>query len=360
MTSKPRHSPGTDSRQTGLEDGARRSLMSLIFASTGLTIGGFSLLQFSAGNTLFASLELMVCATLLGASRWIHRARNLELWIYLYLIPTCAFLVYITLMPDASASAFVWTYLIPLLSYLLLGKRRGLQLAWPYMGGALLLYYWRYPLPQDAHGLIDAGNAILCGVLIMVFVHLYETRRAVTYSQLEHQAQTDPLTGAASRGHFKHELLRSLQEAQRSDSPLVLVLMDIDHFKRVNDCWGHDAGDHALRHICELLLERLRVTDSLGRLGGEEFGLLLRSTDLDSAKPLVESLRQMISRHPLDYRGQQIALSATFGLAQWPLDGRTPDELYRCADGRLYAGKQQGRNCLVSGDREIRISTTLP
>ncbi|HSC84471.1 MAG TPA: GGDEF domain-containing protein [Pseudomonas sp.] len=356
----PQHMPDSNPRQTGLEDSARRSLMSLIFACTGLTVGGFALLQFSAHNSLFACLELLVGAILLAASRGVYRAYHLELWIYLYLLPTCAFLVYITLMPHASASAFVWTYLIPLLSYLLLGKRRGLHLALPFLSVALLLYYWRYPLPQDARGWIDAGNAVLCGGLIMAFVHLYEARRALTFAQLEHLAQTDPLTGVASRGHFKHELARSLQEAQRSEGHLVLVLMDIDHFKGVNDRWGHDAGDHALRHICELLLDRLRVTDSLGRLGGEEFGLLLRNTDIASASPLIESLRELISSHPLTYADQQIHLSATFGLAQWPQDGFTSDELYRCADRRLYAGKQQGRNCLISSGQEIRISSTLP
>lgn len=349
-----------NSRHTGLEDSARRSLMSLIFAATGLTIGGFAILQFVADNHLFASLELLVCAALLAGSRGIYRARHLELWIYLYLVPTCAFLVYITLMPDASASAFVWTYLIPLLSYLLLGKRRGLYLALPFLSIALLLYYWRYPLPQDARGFIDAGNAILCGALIMVFVHLYETRRAVAFAQLEHQAQTDPLTGVASRGHFKQELLRSLQEAQRSQGHLVLVLLDIDHFKSVNDRWGHEAGDHALRHVCDLLQARLRVTDSLGRLGGEEFGLLLRGTDITSALPLVEQLRRQLTEQPLRYAEQDIELSATFGLAEWPRDGNTPDELYRCADLRLYAGKQQGRNRLVSAGQGIRISDTLP
>ena len=350
----------TPTSASGLEDSARRSLMSLILVATGLTLGAFSLLQFSAGSILLASIELLICAMLLGASRWIFRAQNLERWIYLYLVPTCAFLVYITLMPDASASAFVWAYLIPLLSYLLLGRRRGLRLALPYMCLALLLYYWRYPLPEDARGLIDAGNAILCGALIMVFVHLYETRRAVTFSQIERQAQTDPLTGVASRGHFKQELLRALQEAKRTGCPLVLVVMDIDHFKSVNDQWGHEAGDHALCHICNLLLQRLRITDTLGRLGGEEFGLLLRNTDLDAAQPLVERLRELICSHPLHYRDAQISLSATFGLAQWAIDGGTPDELYRCADARLYAGKQQGRNCLVSGNREIRISPTVP
>lgn len=334
--------------------------MSLIYAATGLTIGGFAILQFLADNHLFASLELLACAALLAASRGIQQTRHLELWIYLYLVPTCAFLAYITLMPGASASAFVWTYLIPLLSYLLLGKRRGLYLTLPFLSIALLLYYWRYPLPQDARAIIDAGNAILCGALIMVFVHIYETRRAMTFSQLEHQAQTDPLTGVASRGHFKQELLRSLQEAQRSQGHLVLVLMDIDHFKGVNDRWGHEAGDHALRHVCDQLQARLRITDSLGRLGGEEFGLLLRGTDIAGALPLVEQLRRQLTEQPLRYAEQDIELSATFGLAEWPRDGRTPDELYRCADLRLYAGKQQGRNRLVSAGQGIRISDTLP
>lgn len=111
---------------------------------------------------------------------------------------------------------------------------------------------------------------------------------------------------------------RSIQEAERSSGKLVLVLLDVDHFKQVNDQWGHDAGDMALRHICQILQQRLRVTDFLGRLGGEEFGLLLRYTDAAGAYSMVEKLRQQITEQPLEYDGQQIALSATFGLAAWP------------------------------------------
>ncbi|MGL4317856.1 MAG: GGDEF domain-containing protein [Pseudomonas sp.] len=338
-----------DASPTGLEDNGRRSLMSLILGATGLTIGGFSILQFLADNALFATFELLICAVLLWGSRGIRQARRLELWIYLYLLPTFCFLIYIILMPHASATAFTWTYLMPVMAYLLLGKRRGALLALPFMATAVVLYFLRYRLPLDAAGLIDIGNAILCGLLLMVFVHLYETRRALAYQQLEYQAQTDPLTGVASRGSFKRSLLRAIREAERSRSTLVLVLMDIDHFKSVNDRWGHDAGDHALCHICEQLLDRLRITDSLGRLGGEEFGLLLRSTDNACATPLVEQLRQQIADNPLVYGEQRIELSATFGLAEWPADGRSPDELYRCADRRLYRGKQLGRNRLVSG-----------
>ncbi|MEK1904556.1 MAG: GGDEF domain-containing protein [Pseudomonas sp.] len=340
---------------TGLEESGRRSLMSLILGATGLTLGCFSILQFLADNYLFASFELLACSLLLWGSRGILHARRLELWIYLYLVPTFCFLIYIILMPKASATAFTWTYLMPLLSYLLLGKRRGALLTLPFICVAMLLYFVRYDLPLDAAGLIDIGNAILCGVLIIVFVHLYESRRAQAYQQLEYQAQTDPLTGVTSRGSFKRSLLRAIQEAERSHNPLVLVLMDIDHFKSVNDRWGHDAGDHALCHICEQLLDRLRVTDSLGRLGGEEFGLLLRNTDNASATRLVEQLRQHIVDNPLIYGGQPIALSATFGLAEWPTDGHSTDELYRCADRRLYSGKHQGRNCLINGADESPV-----
>lgn len=345
---------------TGLEDGARRSLMSLIFSATGLTIGFFSLLQFAAGNYLFASLEVLTCAGLLAAGRGVYRARRLELWIYLYLLPTFAFLVYISLMPDASAAAFVWLYMIPLLAYLMLGRRRGFWLSVPLLLASLVLYYLRYPLPASAHEWIDAGNAIICGLLILVFVHLYEFRRAAAFAVIEQQAQTDPLTGVSSRGHFQQEVHRALQEAGRSDSPLVLALMDIDHFKVVNDRHGHDAGDHALQHVCRLLQQRLRSTDSLGRLGGEEFGLLLRSTDARSALPLLESLRVLIEAQPLSYKGERIPLSATFGLAEWPHDGLGSDELYRCADQRLYRGKAQGRNRVVTGATVAADAPELP
>ncbi|MDH0895189.1 MULTISPECIES: GGDEF domain-containing protein [unclassified Pseudomonas] len=347
--------PPRESSHTGLEDSDRRSLLRLIFNATALSIGAFSVLQFSSGNVLFASLEVIACLVLLAAGHGIHGARRLELWIYLYLLPTFAFILYISLMPQASSTAFVWVYLIPVLSYLMLGKRRGMRLALPFMLLALVLYYLRYPLPQSALAWIDAGNAILCGALIVVFVHLYETRRAAAFAELQHQAQTDQLTGADSRGHFKQELRRALKDAGRSQSPVVLALLDIDHFKSVNDRYGHDAGDHALRHICDLLYRRLRTTDNLGRLGGEEFGLLLRNTDAAGALPLLESLRQLICDQPLEYAGQTIELAATFGLAEWPRDGHTPDELYRCADWRLYQGKQAGRNRVV-GETQAELS----
>lgn len=345
--------PGIRMDKSALEEAGQRTLMRVILASTGVTLCGFSGLQMLAGNYLLASFETLVGLIMFWGAWRIVRVRNLMPWIYLYLIPIYCFLLYIMVMPDASPTAFVWVYMIPLLSYLLLGRTRGMVLSLPFALVAIVLYLDTYPAALNPGGLIDLGNALLCGLMIMFFIHLYETRRAAAFMYQTYLAQTDALTGAASRRSFQQALERSIQEATRSNSHLVLVILDIDHFKDVNDRWGHEAGDQALRHICDCLQRRLRVTDYLGRLGGEEFGLLLRDTDRVGADPMVEELRQQIANNALDYNGHIIALSATFGLAEWPVDGATADELYRCADRRLYWGKEQGRNQLVSFDAVV-------
>lgn len=338
---------GNSAAVDDLQDAGQRSLIRMIFAATGLTLGVFCALQFVAGNYLFASFELVGTVILLWGAWRIVRVRNLLPWIYLYLLPTFSFLLYIIVIPNASKTAFVWVYSIPVLSYLLLGRKRGSLLSLPFIIGACLLYLYTYSIQMDAEGLIDLGNAVFCGLMILVFVYLYEARRAAAYQQLQHMARTDALTGVASRGSFQQSLEQSIREAHRSEAKLVLAVLDVDHFKRVNDQYGHDAGDQALRYICNSLSQRLRATDTLGRLGGEEFGLLLRNTDGQGAELLVDALREQLCSQPMRYGDQEISLSATFGLAEWPVDGITAEQLYRCADQRLYCGKELGRNRLV-------------
>lgn len=348
---------GLDSRQgVGFEDAAQRSLFRQMLWVTGVTLSGFSVLQFLSGHALFASLELIASVLLVWAAWRVGRARHLTLWMFLYLLPTCSFLLYIIVMPDASPTAFVWVYSIPPLIYLLLGKRLGFILTIPFMLAATWCYLARYAIPTNAAGWIDLGNALLCGVLVIIFVHLYESRRAKAHEELARLAQTDALTGVANRGCFEQALKRSIQEAQRSHTQLTLVVLDVDHFKSVNDRWGHEAGDTVLRHVCVTLQQRLRGTDLLGRLGGEEFGLLLRDIEPAQAEPLVQQLRAQIAALHVEYAGQTIVVSATFGLAQWPIDGSTADELYRCADKRMYQGKMQGRNQLVSSDADVVLN----
>ncbi|MEH6493830.1 GGDEF domain-containing protein [Halopseudomonas sp.] len=344
------------SARNALADADRRKLLRLVLLSTGLTLCGFAVLQLSNDNRLLGLLEISAGLLLLWAAWKIVAVRELTPWIYLYLLPTFCFMLYIIVMPGASPTAFVWMYLVPIMSYLLLGRTAGFWLAAPFIVLAAVLYVWRYAEVRTAAGMIDLGNAILCGVLLMLFVHIYEGRRAAAQRVLERVAETDALTGVLNRGRFQQLFIQVTQEADRSHQAFCLVLLDVDHFKQVNDSWGHVVGDRALQHLCKVLQQRLRKTDHLGRLGGEEFGLLLLNTDVEAGATLVEDLREALGARPLQLSGMQVPLAATFGVAQWPVDGADAEALYRCADQRLYRGKAYGRNQVISDGAGLAVS----
>ncbi len=358
MPAEPKH-PASDfgaSARSALADEDRRNLLRLVLLSTGLTLCGFAVLQLSNHNLLLALLEIAAGLVLLWAGWKIVAVQDLTPWIYLYLLPTFCFMLYIIVMPEASPTAFVWMYLVPIMSYLLLGRTAGFWLAAPFILLAALLYVWRYAEVRTAAGMIDLGNAILCGVLLMLFIHIYEGRRASAQRALERVAETDALTGVLNRGRFQQLFVQATHQAERSHQPFCLVLLDVDHFKMVNDSWGHVVGDRALQHLCEVLQQRLRKTDQLGRLGGEEFGLLLLNTEVEAGATLVEDLREALIQRPLAVNSMQVPLAATFGVAQWPIDGDDPEALYRCADERLYRGKAYGRNQVISEGAGLAVS----
>ncbi len=334
----------------GLFETGQRSMMLYLLLWTAAVLLLFAGLQWQDGNWLFAGLEV-ACSLLLAFSALRVRRMSRITWlIYAYLLPTSAFLLYIIVMPDASKTAFVWLYSIPPLAYLLLGKMRGLLISVPFLMLGFAAYLSQFGWPSNAHQMIDLGNAVLCALAILVFVHLYESRRQEAYAALALQARVDSLTGLANRAHFQQTLQHGLAAAERSGLPQVLVIMDIDHFKRINDQYGHQAGDQALQQVSKCLRERVRLSDSVGRIGGEEFAILLHNTELHAAEPMIQALREQIANTRLQLGEDTLTLSATFGLAQWPADGRSMNELFRKADMRLYRGKQGGRNRLVCDD----------
>jgi diguanylate cyclase (GGDEF)-like protein len=158
------------------------------------------------------------------------------------------------------------------------------------------------------------------------------------------QAQTDPLTGIANRRHF---LERAQQVATRSrQQPEIasVLVLDIDHFKLINDAYGHQAGDAAIRHVALQANACLRVGDVLGRTGGEEFAALLPATDDSAAREVAERIRQVIEQTPLNHHGDQIHLTVSIGLMSSPLTGDNIETLIQCADKVMYRAKNAGRN----------------
>lgn len=173
-----------------------------------------------------------------------------------------------------------------------------------------------------------------------------------TEEELLRLAATDPLTGAFNRREFTNIAAREALRANRYHHPLSVLMLDLDHFKRLNDTWGHEAGDAALRQVAGRLVAMLRRDDVVCRYGGEEFVVILpnapRAAVEEKARTIVEEIRKLGSTPPVEaLRG----ITASAGLSTFPLDGDDPQELLRAADDALYRAKRAGRDrvCVAQG-----------
>lgn len=178
---------------------------------------------------------------------------------------------------------------------------------------------------------------------IQVIIHEI-TDRVRLQRELEALAWRDPLTGADNRRQFLRQAERQFAQAQRHHRPLCAILIDIDHFKSVNDRYGHAAGDRVIIAVAMAARTTLRSSDLFGRLGGEEFAALLPETEIDGALYLANRLRQAIETLSVEENGQSIRFTASFGVsAQLEGDSDLPALLHR-ADLALYDAKREGRN----------------
>jgi diguanylate cyclase (GGDEF)-like protein len=161
---------------------------------------------------------------------------------------------------------------------------------------------------------------------------------------LEIKAKTDPLTGAFNRLGIEEVISLGLQEWRQYRKPLSLVMIDIDHFKQVNDRHGHDVGDLVLSNLSNIVQQHTRAQDLFARWGGEEFVLVCRDTDLDSACTIADKLRELIANQTLH---QNILVTASFGVATLKTNENL-EQLFKAADTALYKAKSAGRNRVVT------------
>lgn len=167
-------------------------------------------------------------------------------------------------------------------------------------------------------------------------------------AELRALATIDSLTGTCNRREFIRRLEEELVRIQRLELGRATVLMiDIDHFKKINDTHGHPAGDAALMQLGTILRSNARRIDTVGRLGGEEFAILLVSTDIDEGTSFAERLRQTVAETPVVYEGRLIQMTLSIGIAALSLDDCDSTVALARADKALYLAKDQGRNCVV-------------
>jgi two-component system cell cycle response regulator len=164
---------------------------------------------------------------------------------------------------------------------------------------------------------------------------------------LHEQATHDALTGLLNRGASIEALIRELARGIRERRPIGIIITDLDHFKRINDSYGHAAGDAVLREVAQRMKNCIRPYDSVGRYGGEEFLILAPSADEDSVFGLAERIRQAIDAEPVKTPAGDIPVTASFGVTSSDSTGREDiTTLLRLADAALYRAKSLGRNCV--------------
>ena len=162
--------------------------------------------------------------------------------------------------------------------------------------------------------------------------------------QLREQANHDPLTGLYNRRYLDNTLERELARCKREGLPLALIMIDIDHFKRVNDTYGHQAGDGVLKALGAMLATLARAEDVACRYGGEEFLLLLPKMPLDAARERAEKLRTSFAAVTVPFGEFRLKTSLSIGIAVYPGHGKSADALVQCADRAMYRAKHEGRN----------------
>ncbi len=249
-------------------------------------------------------------------------------------------------------SGILWCSALPLITFSLLGSRKGGAVMLAVLSCSAVILYapdW----VGIAHSYSDNTRYRFSASMLFISAMAYTMEHARMHAQLASERanlelrqllRRDELTGLFNRRGIKEKVRLELHRVARDQRELSVVLCDIDFFKAVNDQYGHDVGDRALRHVAQLLSDNVRAIDVVGRWGGEEFLIVLPNTSLVEGYHLIERIRRLVAERPLATNDGEIALSMSCGLASTCFHSRF-DDVIKAADINLYEAKEGGRNC---------------
>jgi diguanylate cyclase (GGDEF)-like protein len=314
----------------------------------------FSGLNIEKGRWPLALAEIGMVAFAVFVFIAIRNTDRVERWALIFLLPFCATMVLSMMLPTSSITVFTWVLIIPILAHFLLGRHLGLLMSVTFMSITAILYWFKHQGQPELLEAIPLANTALIGICILAFSHVYELTRERSELSLLELAQTDALTRLPNRIRLKETFERERRRSIRENTALSLIVLDLDHFKAINDDYGHEAGDLLLRNVADKLRQCLRASDLPARLGGEEFGVLLANTNGAQAAEVSEKIRSQIEAMEVMFQGQTLRVTLSGGIAELGADGDNLLSLLREADNRMYEAKASGRN------RVILSATVLP
>lgn len=212
----------------------------------------------------------------------------------------------------------------------------------PITGEAALMYQNVTLIPLTS----PSGEVEYVGIIIYDVTDTAVNKLALqdVNAQLQDLSREDRLTGLYNRGYWEELLEQELSRYLRNQEACSLIMLDIDHFKAVNDTYGHPAGDEVIRQIAGLLSKHARKTDFVGRYGGEEFGVILTGTNASQAEIVAERLRRAAEMVEVEYEGQTITVTISLGIAELQPETQNHEQWVAQADHALYRSKENGRN----------------
>ena len=196
----------------------------------------------------------------------------------------------------------------------------------------------------EANTNLAKGDIIKIGSIALKYLPKGDPER-LTYDKLNLEANTDKHTGCYNKGYFNNRITLEVNKSKVTGDPLTLIIFDLDHFKKLNDNFGHDAGDYVLKEMAQVIrVGGIREQDIFARYGGEEFVILLPKTNLRQAFEIAERLRKLIENKEFLYDGKRLPVTASIGVADYRQGVVTGTDLFKRADDAVYKAKEGGRN----------------
>jgi diguanylate cyclase (GGDEF)-like protein len=339
-------------------------LMLTAAALTGLFILGLvsqiNLIGWAHGRMMitFVTATLVLWLLLRGAPKRFKRIG----WTYevLSLCESASALIYV----PVDELRVLWFYTNIPCVFILLGQRPGWVVTVLTMVGFIVgNNYLESPYSQSA-----MATGVLAMVYLGVSFHAY-VDRSMSYfkrmrdynNQLQDLASYDPLTRVFNAGAYYRACDQQIHASQRSNQPFAVLFIDLDHFKSINDTYGHAVGDDVLRTVAQTLRATVRRSDIVGRIGGEEFSVFLPNTQLHGAQQLAETLRVAIESIHIEVDGVRLKITASIGVAAKRFDQETMQAIQQHADQAMYEAKRGGRNRVStfgSDDESLALPAT--
>ena len=318
-------------RSQSTRDTTEGFLPLVLSAAGALGITPFAVIRFMNGEWLVAIFDTVIVAGLVGLGVYVYRTRKVR-YAALALSALCTGGVLSTVYLSGPQQVF-WAYPALMAVFYLIKPRAAIFFALALVAALLPR------LLQSDDGF--QTTTILVTIIVMsAFAYAFSVVTNQQRNLLIRLATKDPLTGAGNRRALENKLTDVVAAFRRNKQPASLVILDLDHFKAVNDAHGHAAGDQILRSVTDIVNLRIRVTDSLYRIGGEEFVIVIDGQDIDGASHLAEQLRTIVEANEL-VPDQSVTIS--LGVAQLREGESANDWLHR-ADEALYQAKREGRN----------------